>query len=675
MQTNSSRLVLPVLACVLAVGALGCGDDAGRPNPPGTGGSSGSGDGGGGNGGHRPDGAVVPDGGTGEAGGSITIEVLTPAANAVVAGTNFPVSARIIATGVPVDTASIIARIGGGDAVHLVASSANTYDGSISIQGLESGPSDLVVAAGTLDGGSAFAQVPLIVNAGPVITILRPAPNEPSVRQFSYDFTVHIAPELTGIQVGPVSATVGLCAVTLGAPTGSATDSEFTGTVDLDQCSPRPNEGPLQFAVVAHDTSTPAVSATKLVTFIIDRSGPVISVTEPAAGQLEAGFMNITAHVTDPSGVRPDSVFATISHSAFSATVQLTQSAADVYSGSFDTQRLPNPTVSQFPAVEVVAQDSLGNTSNSGGIVFTLDNVPPTGDLDPVRLQYFSCDPQTGCKCSEPYDPVGSDAVNDLQTVRGVFELRAEVRDGGNEGEWTPPERPFTLVAGVSRVTLRVLHDVSHPLVVDTNGDGICDQINPDVIPQTGTPPGPSQAVGIELIKMDGTAGTPDYVAPNPIFDATVCGAGAETRHPDPLCFTSTLTVSTRDYITTPPTPLIWTIGPVVNDNLMCEGLPFDSVANNIGEGWVCAAVYMEDGLGNHSVSRPIRLCVERNSSGSCASPGPPPDCTGTRLDNGTVTSTPCTARRFDRNCPHPDPMRGCFSTAINSYYQLMQAP
>jgi hypothetical protein len=62
-----------------------------------------------------------------------------------------------------------------------------------------------------------------------------------------------------------------------------------------------------------------------------------------------------------------------------------------------------------------------------------------------------------------------------------------------------------------------------------------------------------------------------------------------------------------------------------------CMGIPFDSLASNIQEGWVCVAVRAEDNLGNHGVSAPLHMCIDRLPLGTC--PAPPGDIT----DVGTL--------------------------------------
>jgi hypothetical protein len=74
-------------------------------------------------------------------------------------------------------------------------------------------------------------------------------------------------------------------------------------------------------------------------------------------------------------------------------------------------------------------------------------------------------------------------------------------------------------------------------------------------------------------------------------------------------------------------------------------------VANNVADGWACVAVAFVDNAGNASVTRPMRLCIDKAASGApCADPGPPPACTGTyNPTTGQVSATPaCTPRTFE---------------------------
>src|SRR5262249_59535784 len=105
--------------------------------------------------------------------------------------------------------------------------------------------------------------------------------------------------------------------------------------------------------------------------------------------------------------------------------------------------------------------------------------------------------------------------------------------------------------------------DVTHPLVVDSDGDGVCDTINPNVVPVTGMPPGPSQAVEINLVQIP-PAGGADFVPPTyagPVGGGLSCLQGDDQQHPNPLCLTSgPLTIAISNSVQQPPEPLISTI-------------------------------------------------------------------------------------------------------------------
>jgi hypothetical protein len=137
-------------------------------------------------------------------------------------------------------------------------------------------------------------------------------------------------------------------------------------------------------------------------------------------------------------------------------------------------------------------------------------------------------------------------------------------------------------------------------------------------------------------------AGSPQDICDNP---------GTEPKHPDPFCDTSGLTV------VIPPqaggaTAAIYTVPPVVSDHLQCLGRQFDSLGNHVNDGWICLAVAVSDKLGNTQVSRPLRVCVDKDGQGNeCSGPNrpAPPDCTGTLTavkPVPMVSNKPCQAWR-----------------------------
>ena len=656
MRSTLRRLVLALGIFALSAGGIAaCGDDTSSRGMPtgGSGGSSGNGGSGGTGGtGGMPDAKPIDaPSARGDAGGTVSVTITAPTANTLIATATVNVRATITATGTALDTLSISATIGNSSPVHLTATGTmNEYGGNVPVSNLASGGYRITVTAATIDGGVGSGVVDVVVNAGPVITIARPAPNEPTNRSLTYDFQALISPALpSGINVGTVTAKIGLCSITLGTPSGPQNALEYTGQVDLTTCNPPLAEGPLQFVVTAADTSNPAVTATKSQVFVIDRTGPAISVVTPSAGQLVGGIISVAATINDPSGVQDSTVFATISHGGASFTFPMTSTGGGNYQSTFDTRTLPNPTIIQFPAVEVVADDSLGNHSTSGGITFALDNVPPTADLDPsnaVVVKGNCRDAANPCKCSQLFDPVG-DNPNDGATVPQLFDLKAEVVDGANAG--TGAEVVFA--AGVDLVTLYVLDNTSLPLVVDSDGDGVCDTINPNVVPVTGMPPGANQAVEIAMgaIAGSGAANFVPTTYSGPVGGGLSCIQGDATSPPVPLCRASgPLTIALENTFGITPQPLIWSIPPIAGNQLQCDGLQFDTLANNIGNGWICVAVRAIDGLGNESVSPPLRLCVDQSGNGVCNA-GTAPDCTGTldRTTGQVSTTTHCTGRRF----------------------------
>jgi hypothetical protein len=61
----------------------------------------------------------------------------------------------------------------------------------------------------------------------------------------------------------------------------------------------------------------------------------------------------------------------------------------------------------------------------------------------------------------------------------------------------------------------------------------------------------------------------------------------------------------------------IWTVPPAVEDRLQCAGRQFDALANNVNDGWACLAVSATDRLGSQQVSRPLRVCIDKDGDGA----------------------------------------------------------
>ena len=51
--------------------------------------------------------------------------------------------------------------------------------------------------------------------------------------------------------------------------------------------------------------------------------------------------------------------------------------------------------------------------------------------------------------------------------------------------------------------------------------------------------------------------------------------------------------------------------------NPLCGGTQLDTLANFVTDGWACLAVFASDRLGNKQVSKPMRICVDKDVNGA----------------------------------------------------------
>ena len=373
-----------------------------------------------------------------------------------------------------------------------------------------------------------------------------------------------------------------------------------------------------------------------------DGTKPSITIVSPAPGALLAGEMRLVVDVEDDTGI--SNVTATI---AGTHQIPMQLDSGKRYVGTFDTLVLAGLVA---PTIVVRAVD-LGGAMTELGYSIVLDNNPPLAAFDPanVRLSRIA---QGNLECSAAFDPVGNDAPNDGESVPQLVELRTRVLDLSNTGTISTPL--FIPQAGTSKVEMFVFDDSSKPLAVDSTGDGVCDTINPQIVPAT-VPMLPSEAAVIELVEIT-PVGT-GFFSPGTVFGGNnvSCGTGMDPMPPPQLCFGESVTVSIRVPFTAEGQ--IYGIPPASESN--CLGFAFDNLASNIADGWACVAVLVEDALGNRSVSAPLRVCIDSDNNGAegCGPYGsinPPaerPNCTGTyNPSTGVVTNTPCTPKAFPRS-------------------------
>jgi hypothetical protein len=544
----------------------------------------------------------------------------------------------------------------------LVSTGGDTFAGTISLGNLSTGSYTLTVSAKSLPGATSHDTVTLMVQGGPTLIVNAPAEGQP----YSDSVSIQI---LVDHGAAAPTATLAGNSVMLSPPTPSGAYDVYTATVWFGPPPAPSGAQPLQQLSGKQllDVKETDGTATSEVfrTFVIDTAGPTITNTTPAPGQMAGGVLTISATITDESGVLDSSVVAVIGDEQGNPifTLQLPPQGGGVYSILFDSLNLtrcgPPPSTDPcivYPTVSFRASDAVGNET-SVGYEFTVDNIPPVADLDPPKMRQMRL-ASFGYECSALFDPLSvnrfpGDMPNDGCMVPQLFDLRARVEDQGNHGTGLK----VVPIAGIDpdNTSIYILTDNSQPLIVDTNGDGYCDAINPLLAPTTGPL---TQAAQVLKVRLAGVTprGSADFEASQadpglPI--AGTCVAGKDPAPPKLLCNFEepTIAIGYSDNL-----PAVWSIEPIDQDR--CLGNQFDTRANNIPDGqWICMAVGTADLAGNHSVSAPMRVFVNYNDGGGfCATPPAgspaPPDCTG-RYDydpvtkKATVTTGPCQTLKF----------------------------
>ncbi|HEY0710272.1 MAG TPA: hypothetical protein VGG33_25900, partial [Polyangia bacterium] len=311
-----------------------------------------------------------------------------------------------------------------------------------------------------------------------------------------------------------------------------------------------------------------------------------------------------------------------------------------------------------FPTLSFRASDNLGNEALLSSVVW-LDNRPPLSELDPPDMRIWAKGESGVYGCSWPFDPVGSDSADDGDIVPQIVDVRARIEDQGNEPLSGTPN--YIPIAAVDTAQLLILDDISQPLVVNTNpvavgsrkADETCDAINPLLIPTT-RPMTAKDALLVTLGPIP-AAGLPDLsngldpadqslkVGDERTVDGAdaFCPGGGNAKAPDAVCEVSRTYTKARwrwhaltDWVPhsevlnvflgygsgggTARLSSIWTIpkqeaGPL---NPLCGGTQLDTLANFVSDGWACLALFSQDKLGNKQVSRPFRLCVDKDADG-----------------------------------------------------------
>jgi len=649
-----TRLGAALVLC-FCLCAVGCGDD-GKPD----GGGFTLPDGGSTNQNPRLDGRVVdlgaaPDGLPQSAEGP-RIEVIQPRQDETVVGGVLRLQARIIDTdGIDAQTVEVTLQSRNPEPVPMgLTATPDVFEALLDISDL-AGAARVWIVAADLRGNTNSKILEFTRDPGPIINFVSPKDQERQRSSVSLQVVVADATALSSFEVR-----IGSHVIQMQETVTTEQQRVFVGSIDFDD----PVFGlPLSGRQVLTATAVNANGAKTIEqrTFVVDDKGPSIVVKSQAPGDLIGGIVDIEVELTDQAGVLASSAQVLIGNELDNRLVTLRPDLENNknFIGQFDTRTLSDHML--WPVMSFRVADSLGNESHYD-LQVALDNGPPRISLDPPANFHAWREREGVIECSRPFDPVGDDAVNDLQTVQQIAEFRARIEDQGNyvpSAEWLP-------VAAVdpSSVWLYVLHsNLNRPLIVDGDGDGECDAINPEVIP-LGSEPRPDQAVAVNLVSIPpgGVADFRPFAAPpvvsDPFLPPGCTSEGIAVRPPGTICDVTPLTVLI--YYLSNQTPAIWTIPNVVTgDALRCLGLPFDFRANEVEDGWVCVAVSARDNLGNLGVSWPLRVWVDKDNVGKPGNAGPPPDCPGTLIkSSGQITNQACRFREAEPGVQWPHKYR-----------------
>ena len=524
-------------------------------------------------------------------------------------------------------------------------------DTPVLMSGLPSGAASVRFTATTRGGKTASKTVPIIIDAGPTIKFISPLEGQFYKNQTLVEVEVTDA---VSPPVNTVDVTIGEYKLTL-----TKEGDVYRATVIFDAPTFQPAlEGPQ--LLTARATNAAGNASVAVRRFTVDKLGPSITSTVPAAGALIGGIVELSAIVTDPAGLDPDSVVAVIAHGDQSFQVKmnppLVGGAANQYSGVFDGNKIPDNVI--FPVVSFRASDKLGNESTIGYLT-SFDNNPPVLELDPPD-SYRELDEFNGFPiCSYPFDPVGPDAVDDGQKVGQTFNVRVRVEDQGNRT--VSNDAKFVPIAGTASVDLLVYDESDRALVVDTDADHLdaagnpkldpntglprtrptCDAVNPLLRPST-RPQSDDEVLQLSLTLLDAKGGadytgqaadnggiTCSYLAGQPAVPTSACEATANyykgfvevvTGLPGspPAIRRHSEQMFTFMSYTTANQGAIWTVGPVTTSE--CAGRQIDTLGANLKDGWLCLAAVGQDKLGKKQVSKPIRVCVDHDNKGNeCA--------------------------------------------------------
>jgi hypothetical protein len=481
------------------------------------------------------------------------------------------------------------------------------YEARFHLDKLPNGPVEFDCVASDVDGNIKTKTLKTLLDLGPSIEIVEP--KDKSVQPLKAATSIQFRVKQSKLNADDNEASVATIDLTVAGVAIGFTEVSpqlYQATVSfMDEALFGTAPESAEIVVTASNRRTPEAAVREAISNIrIDAKGPTIKITSPTHTEVVRGTVDITFEATDPAGVDASSVIAEINKD----TIVLTKwdVSGNTYTQSFDTRSFPD-NLSQV-TINVVVYDMIGNSTRAPVVIY-LDNIAPLVSMD---TPYIREQNQTDDTCSVAFDPL-EDGVKDLAEVTDGFRPMALINDRANGAV----DQRYLYGAGTDQesVFMWLQSDPTIPLLIDTDNDGKCDEINSEGLGEKMVP----TAVQLNPAAQKGNAWYTSKVDFSETAHTTSrCATPkGEPEPPKLLCPVSRMSRLVRGQSDSKP-PAVYGMKPSGKDTGECTGRVY-VLAPDIS-GWICVATRVVDELGNVGVSRPLRICV-----GGCSDD--PPTC------------------------------------------------
>ncbi len=584
------------------------------------------------------DGEPSGSGDAGSGGGAPTVEILSPEdqddpdeVHDESIDVSCMVSASEAAGSKGVDPATIVIElldtdnevISTIDAIR--GDSADVYEATFPTQNVPSGRVRIRCTGGDSSAESKMASqvIDVFIDHGPEVTIVTPKEGEAESALGAVVFEYEV--EADALVKGDTEAEIDTVTLSILGEKFELTESDeepgiYRMSVDFDNDAvfKEVPSGPLLVSLSA--TNLRGITHSERYEFILDGEGPTISIKTPEDTQIVGGTTTISLEAIDEaSEVDWETLSISLNNVSYPYEADGPWTILnDTATFTFETASVEGSTVQIN--VNATVKDAAGNTSPPAAVLYYRDEQPPTISMDPPNVRQIDLGWEPP-QCSVSFDPLGISPPNGAR-VLDLQMYRALVWDETNCASGCAI-RHFS---GVDRESVALFaRRADGPLVIDTTGDGRCDDVNQE------------NTRFQELTALDPTGSplfqnTPGEDTVSPALDG-LCELVDRTA-PEQLCEDQVSDLSVViGHANAEDEPVVYAVSP--DTSLECTGRQWELRSAGLQgyQGWVCLAVLAYDEVGNRGVSKPIAVCLDNDQVDGAPSchvdlNEPPPDCT-----------------------------------------------